>query len=218
MTAEDYCTVAEVRNYIGIASSDSFGADDTAIGGFITNASRIVDAYALRQFASTESVVEWFDVSYGLQHLTLSKRPVASLTSVEEADGEGSLTALTIGRARGTDHCYLEDGDAGIISFHYPFTETLKQRVKVSYTTGVVLGSIPAEVKMATIMIAGRSTIRSALTDENCPDRLKEMWMPLLKSTDSEVQEMLNLVKRHRSLDVAVFGTHITDGVVWRTG
>lgn len=218
MAAEDYCTVSEVRNYIGIASSDGFGADDTAIGGFITNASRQVDAYALRQFASSESVVEFFDVAYGLQHMTLSKRPVASLTSVEEVNGEGGLTTLSIGRVRETDHAYLEDGDAGIVAFHYPFTETLKQRIKITYTTGVALENIPAEVKMATIMLAGRATIRSALTDENCPERIKEMWERLLKSTEAEYREMLELVKRHRSLGVAVFGTHIADGTVFRMG
>ena len=218
MAAEDYCTVSEVRDYIGIASDDGFGADDTAIGGFITNASRTVDAYALRQFASSESVVEWFDVAYGLQHLTLSKRPVASLTTVESIKGDGTSTTLSIGRTRSDDHAYLEDGDAGIVRFHYPFTETLQQRIKITYTTGVAVGSIPAEVKMATIMLAARSTIRSALTDENCPERIKEMWERLLKSTETEYREMLELVKRHRTLGVAVFGTHISDGTIFRMG
>ena len=216
MAAEDYCTTTDVRNYLGLADSDGMGPSDSVIGGFITTASRMVDAYALRQFASTETKVEWFDTAYGLEHITLSHRPVASLTTVQEANSEGVLTDLDIGRTRGEDNCYLENGDAGIVRFHYPFTETLKQRLKITYTTGVVLGSIPMEVKMATVLLAVRATIRATLIDENCSERIKELWTPLLKATESEYNEMLELVKRHRTLDVAVFGEHQPSGYTWR--
>ena len=216
MAAESYCTFTDVRNYLGLESGNNMGPSDSVITGFISNASRTVDAYALRQFAGTEDKVQWFDTAYGLQHLTLSARPVNALTSVETADSSGNLTALTIGRDRGTDSCFLADQDAGIIQFFSPFSETLQQRLKVTYSTGRALASIPAEVKQATILLAARATIRATLIDENCSDRVKELWTPLLASTGQEYKEMLELVKRHRSLDVAVFGEHSTPMGAWR--
>ena len=208
MTAEDYCTVTDVRNYLGLTSADNMGPSDSIITGFISNASRTVDAYALRQFSGTESKVEWFDTTWGLGHLTLSARPVNSLTSVESADSVGTLTALTIGRDRSTDRCFLADEEAGIISFLHPFEETIRQRIKVTYVTGRALANIPAEVKQATILLAARAAIRATLIDENCSDRVKELWTPLLNATTSEYKEMLDLVKRHRTREVAVFGNN----------
>ena len=79
MTAEDYCTVTDVRNYLGLTSADNMGPSDSIITGFISNASRTVDAYALRQFSGTESKVEWFDTTWGLGHLTLSALSILSL-------------------------------------------------------------------------------------------------------------------------------------------
>ena len=216
MTAESYCTVTDVRNYLGLESADNMGPSDSVISGFIENASRTVDAYALRQFSGVESKVEWFDTAYGLKHLTLSARPVNSLTSVESADSSGNLTALTIGRNRGTDSCFLADEEAGIVQFFSPFSESLQQRIKVTYSTGRALASIPAEVKQATILLAARASIRATLIDENCSDRVKELWTPLLDATRSEYKEMLELVKRHRSLDVAVFGEHSEKMGAWR--
>ena len=216
MTAESYCTATDVRNYLGLESADNMGPSDSIITGFIANASRTIDAYALRQFSGTEDKVEWFDTAYGLQHLTLSARPVNTLTSVESADSSGNLTALTIGRDRGTDSCFLADEEAGRIQFFSPFSETLQQRIKVTYSTGRALGQIPAEVKQATILLAARATIRATLIDENCSDRVKELWTPLLAATSSEYKEMLELVKRHRSLDVAVFGEHSAPQSAWR--
>lgn len=216
MTAESYCTVTDVRNYLGLESGDNMGPSDSVITGFISNASRTIDAYALRQFSGTENKVEWFDTAYGLQHLTLSARPVNSLTSVETADSSGNLSALTIGRIRGTDSCFLSDQEAGIIQFFSPFSETLQQRIKVTYSTGRALADIPAEVKQATILLAARAAIRATLIDENCSDRVKELWTPLLAATGQEYKEMLELVKRHRSLDVAVFGEHQPSSGAWR--
>ena len=161
MTAESYCTVTDVRNYLGLSSSDNMGPSDTVIAGFIENSSRTVDAYALRQFSGTENKVEWFDTAYGLQHLTLSARPVNTLTSVESADASGNLTALTIGRDRGTDSCFLADEEAGLIQFFSPFSESTLSRIKVTYSTGRALASIPAEVKQATILLSARATIRA---------------------------------------------------------
>ena len=216
MAAEDYCTVTDVRNYLGLTADDSMGPSDAIITGFIANSSRTVDAYALRQFSGTETKVEFFDVSHGLMHLTLAARPVNTLTTVESISGTGALTALTIGRTRSTDHCFLADSEAGIIEFLFPFTETIRQRIKVSYVAGRALADIPAEVKQATILLSARAAIRATLIDENCSERVKELWSPLLDATNDEYREMLELVKRHRTRDVAVFGSHRPAGIVWR--
>ena len=214
MAAEDYCTVADVRAYLGLSASDNMGPDDSTIASLITNSSRMIDAYAQRQFSSQESVVEYFDTAFGLQHLTLSKRPVASLTSVE-LTSNGSLTALSIGLNRTSDDCYLSDTDAGIVGFYHPFTEELRNRIKVSYTTGYLLASIPAEVKQATILLTCRAVIRATLIDENCSERIKELWKPLLVATESEYKEMLDLVKAMKTTDVAVFGGQSSTGRYW---
>ena len=46
MTAIDYCTLAEVETYAGINFSDGIGPTDSELATMITNASRMVDAYA----------------------------------------------------------------------------------------------------------------------------------------------------------------------------
>ncbi len=100
--------------------------------------------------------------------------------------------------------------------FHFPFTETLKQRVKVTYTSGYTSATLPAEVQQATILLAARAAIRATLIDENCNDRIKEMWGPLLKATEAEYQEMLALVRERKLASVAVFGAHRPSGATWR--
>jgi len=75
---------------------------------------------------------------------------------------------------------------------------------KVTYEAGRT--APPIEAKMATIMLVIRQAARAALNDENCSERIKEMWRPLLASTEAEYREMLDRVKRDSFTAVAVFG------------
>lgn len=205
MTAIDYCTLAEVETYAGINFSDGIGPTDSEIATMITNASRMVDAYAGRQLAGTESHVEYFDSTTRLQHLVLSNRPVVSVASVEETKSDGSLTTLVEGRNRdGVHKWWLDDATSGIIRFHNRIGLDAKQLFKVSYTAGST--EPPIEAKMATILLVVRQAARAALNDENCGERVKEMWRPLLASTESEYKEMLDRVKRNALSAVSVFG------------
>ena len=44
MAAEDYCTVADVRAYLGLSCERQHGPDDSTIASLITNSSRMIDA------------------------------------------------------------------------------------------------------------------------------------------------------------------------------
>lgn len=204
MTAIDYCTLAEVETYAGINFSDGIGPSDTEVATMITNASRMVDAYAGRQLAGTESHIEYHDGTERMEHLVLRNRPIVSVASVEETKSDGTAVALVEGRARGTSDWWLDDSESGIVRFHGPIGLNLKQLLKITYTAGRT--APPIEAKMATILLVVRQAARAALNDENCSERIKEMWRPLLATTDSEYREMLERVKRDSYSAVAVFG------------
>ena len=118
MTAIDYCTLAEVETYAGINFSDGIGPTDDEIATMITNASRMVDAYAGRQLAGTETHVEYQDSTERMRHLVLRNRPVVSVASLEETKSDGSTTTLVEGRTRGDSDWWLDDAQSGIIRFH----------------------------------------------------------------------------------------------------
>ena len=209
MAEIDYCTLAEVEAYAGVDFSDGMGPSDSQIGVMITNASRLLDTYAGRQVAGTESHTEYFDVANGLDRLILAKRPVVSVTTLSYIKTDGTEEVQTAGRLRnGVDEYWLDDGDAGIIRFHGAFSLSgyIEQYIKVVYTAGHV--SPPADVKMCCIMLVVRQAARAAMNDENCMDRVKEMWRELLKDSDREYQRLLESVKRKALVDVAVFGPY----------
>ena len=204
VTYLDYCTLAEVETYIGVNFSDGIGPTDTQIATMITNASRLIDTYAGTQIGGTATATEYFDVTPKMEHLVLSGRPCRSITSIAEVSDSGTETALVQGRVRNTDDYFLHDQTAGIVRFLLPFDIQEKQRLKVVYVFGN--STIPAEVKMATIMMVARNAARAALNDENCMERVKEMWMKLLASTEADLKEYLDLVKRGSLVGVATFG------------
>tara|TARA_Y100000592_G_C5475559_1_gene322087 strand:- start:2214 stop:2840 length:627 start_codon:yes stop_codon:yes gene_type:complete len=204
MAAIDYCTLAEVETYAGINFSDGIGPTDTQLADMITNASRLVDVYAGVQLAGTTDHVEYHDSTFRLQCLVLRNRPVVSVTSVEETKSDGSTIVMDEGRERADKDWWLDDAEAGIIRLHARAGVNAKQLFKVTYTSGYA--APPIEAKMATIMLVIRQAARAALNDENCADRIKEMWRPLLASTESEYREMLERVKAKSLSSVAVFG------------
>lgn len=204
MAAIDYTTLAEVEAYAGVNFSDGIGPTDSEIAVMITNASRLVDAYAGVQLAGTEDHVEYHDSTVRMSHIVLRNRPVVTVASLSETKSDGSVVALNEGRNRGTDDWWLDDSESGIIRLHAPAGLALKQLFKVTYTSGYT--EAPIEAKMATIMLVVRQAARAALNDENCTDRIKEMWKTLLQSSESEYREMLDRVKSKALVAVSVYG------------
>ena len=204
VTYLDYCTVAEVEAYSGVDFTQGIGPSQTQIGTMITNASRIIDAYAGVQIAGTVTATEYFDVAVGQEHLVLSKRPVASITSIHEIKDDGSETLMVQGRVRNTDDYFLHDDNSGIVLFIDPFRLAEKQALKVVYVSGN--STIPAIAKMATIMLVTRNAARAALNDENNMERVKEMWTKLLATTEVELKEYLALLQEDAPVQVATLG------------
>ena len=204
MAAVDYCTRADVEAYTGIDFSDGIGPTDAEIDAMITDASRLIDSYAGKQLSGTESHTDWFDSTLHMKHLVLSTRPVVSVASVQTIDSEGVATNLDEGRERANHDWWLDNGDAGIIRFNLPIGSDLDNRIKVIYTAGEA--TVPIEAKMACVFMVARNAVRAALNDENCTERLKEMWSKLLVSTDSQLTEMLDRIKSDSLVGVAVHG------------
>ena len=206
MEATDYCSLAEVEEYAGVDLSEGIGATDAQIATMITTASRLMDAYAGQQFAGTESHTEYFDTAFGLAFITLSQRPVVSITSISSVSPAGVETSLIEGRVANDADFYLHDNGAGNVRFHYAFTEAMSSRLKVQYSAGAT--NPPADVKMATILHVVRSAGRAAMNDENCMDRGKEFWRTLIADTKQEYEELLVQVKSHKHIGVATFGQY----------
>lgn len=208
MAEIDYCTLGDVEAYSGVNFSDGIGPTDAEVAVMITNASRLIDAYAGRQLAGTESRTEFFDVWTDTEHFVLKYRPVVSVTNAYTVGDTGTLTALVQSRDRGTGDYWLADPDAGIIRLHGMFGggigAVIRQYVKVDYTAGET--TPPAFAKMACIMLVARQCARAALNDENCMERIKEMWSRLLRDSEKEYKEYLDRVKALSLVDVATFG------------
>ena len=204
MAEIDYCSLADVEAYTGVNFSDGIGPTDAEIAVMITNASRLIDAYAGRQLAGTESRTDYFDVYLDTEHFVLKYRPVVSVTNAYTVGDTGTLTTLVQTRNRSTGDYWLADPDAGIIRLHGRFGGELQQYVKVDYTAGEV--APPAFAKMACIMLVARQCARAALNDENCMERIKEMWSRLLRDSEKEYREYLDKVKSLSLVDVATFG------------
>ena len=204
MPAIDYCTLADVETYSGVDFSEGIGPTDSQIGDMITNASRLVDAYAGRQLAGTETHSEYFDVYISTQHFVLKYRPIVSVTQLATVSDLGVETALVQSRDRGTGDYWLSDPEAGIIRLQGAFGGELRQYVKVDYTAGEA--APPMFAKMATILLVVRQCARAALNDENCMERIKEMWKTLLYQSEKEYREYLDQVKALSFVSVATYG------------
>jgi len=204
VTYLDYCTLADVEAYAGVDFSDGIGPTDSQIGTMITNASRLVDAYAGQPLAGTVTVTEYQDAAYFEEHCVLAYRPVQSVTTLHEIKDDGSEVLLTQGRTRNTDEYWLHDQDAGIVRFMNRLEENTKVRLKFIYVGGN--SSPPIEAKMATILLVVKQAGRAAMNDENCTERISKFWMNLIKNSQDELDEMLRMVKRNQIVGVATFG------------
>ena len=207
MAALDYCTLADVEAYCGVNFSDGIGPTDSEIQTIlIPNASRYLDDFAGRQLAGTTTVAaEYHDIHFRQRHLVLNFRPIQTLTSIHTVDGDGTETELIQGRVRSTDDYWLEDGAAGLIRFNAAFTGDVPNRLKVAYTYGFT--TVPIYAKMACITLVASQCARAAMNDENCMDRVKEMWRELLKSAQEDYRENLRHFKSHAQIGVGAYGT-----------
>ena len=207
-TALDYCTVADIENYIGMdfsTASSGMGPTESQIATMISNASRMIDTYAGRQIAGQLTATEYFDMNNFQRHIVLGLRPVTSITNAWTVNDSGTETVMTQGRTRNTDDYWLADQEAGIVRFHGQWDDDIgANSMKITYISGET--SAPADAKMATILWVVRSAARATLQDENCMERVKEMWSRLLKSTDSELDFWLRQIRQDNPMAVATFG------------
>ena len=210
MAAADYTTLAEVETYAGIDFSLGIGPTDLQIATMITNASRIVDTYA-RQTVAYDSVptyTSYHDVYRGMDHIVLPNRPLVSITSLNEVDDDGTLTAWTESRTRAApttaDKFWIDDAEAGIVRFMSTFSGDIKQFLKFEYTAGRTTPT--PEAKMATILLVVRQAGRAAMNDDNCTDRIKEFWRRLIDDSAKELKDELELVKAAATTTVATYG------------
>lgn len=207
MTAIDYCTLADVEAYCGVDFSDGIGPTDTEVETIlIPNASRLLDDFAGRQLAGETTITaEYHDVHYNQRHLVLGFRPITAITNIWEVDGNGVEKALIQGRVRSTDDFWLDDGAAGLVRFTDRWSGDMPNQLKVAYTYGYA--TVPIYAKMACITLVASQCARAAMNDENCMDRVKEMWRELLNSALSDYREQLKQFKTHAQIGVATYGT-----------
>ncbi len=207
MTALDYCTLADVEAYCGVNFSDGIGPSDSEVQTIlIPNASRYLDDFAGRQLAGTTTITsEWHDVHYNQRHLVLNFRPIQTLTNIWKVDGNGNETLLTQGRVESTDDYWLDDGEAGLIRFSSAWTGDVANQLKVSYAYGFT--AVPIYAKMACIALVASQAARAAMNDENCMERVKEMWRELLKSALDDYRDALKQFKTHAQIGVGAYGT-----------
>tara|TARA_R110001592_G_scaffold210521_3_gene462143 strand:+ start:49609 stop:50280 length:672 start_codon:yes stop_codon:yes gene_type:complete len=207
MTALDYCTLADVEAYCGVNFSDGIGPTDNEINTIlIPNASRLLDDFAGRQLAGSTTVTdEYHDTHYGQRHLVLNFRPISAITNIWQVDSSGNEKLLVQGRTRSTDDYWLDDGEAGLIRFNATWTGDIANQLKVAYNYGYA--TVPIYAKMACITLVVSQCARASLNDENCMDRVKEMWRELLQSSLSDYRDALKQFKSHAQIGVAAYGT-----------
>jgi len=205
-TALDYCTLADVETYAGVDFSLGIGPSDSQIATMISNASRFIDSYLGAQQAGTVTVEEWFDTTFFGQHIVCGIRPVQSISSIKEVKGDLEEITMTQSRSRDDGDYWLGDSDAGIIRFNMKFAETLNNRLKVTYIAGNL--APPSMVKMATILMVTRNCARAALNDENCLDRIKDMWLNLQASVQNELDFIMRELAKEKLIGVATFGNN----------
>ena len=205
MAALDYCTLADVEAYCGVDFADGIGPSTAEINTIlIPNASRLLDDYAGRQLAGTTSVTEYYDVHQRQRHLITNFRPISTLTSISEVESDGTETALTSGMIRNTDDFYLADSEAGLIRFYNGYSIDIPAFLKVTYDYGSA--TVPIYAKMACIALVVSQCARAALNDENCMERVKEMWATLLDSSLADYRDLLKDFKSHAQVGVGVYG------------
>lgn len=149
-TLVDYAltTVADVKETLGIASSDSTW--DNLIKRKINQATEIIEGWCNRRFKSTTYTDELYDATHDGQ-LLLRNYPVISFTSLSARDttlNEGSFDTVD------SEH-YFVDANAGVIDAVSAFWGGYDQW-RVTYTAGYA--TIPADLAEAAATLAAYLT------------------------------------------------------------
>lgn len=203
----DYCTESDIESYLGITIDTGTTPSTADVATIITDVSRTIDDYARRTLSGvTSGHVEYHDIANGLDTIVLSKRPVSEVTSIEKvgSDGEPEAT-LDQGRARdGTDDYWLQDAASGIIRFHNTFSTTIRDYLKVTYSYGS--SDIPHEARTAAILMVCVRVTRAMMVDENCSERVRQVYAETLKALMPEAHEAMKAIKMDRNVGIGILG------------
>jgi len=203
----DYCSESDIETYLGITIDTGTSPSSADVATIITDVSRTIDNYARRTLSGvTSGEVEYFDVHHGLDTIVLSKRPVSTITSIEKvgSDGDPEVT-LDQGRARdGTDDYWLQDSEAGIVRFHDRWETEIRDYLKVTYSYGVA--TIPHKARTAAILMTCVRVVRTMMVDENCTERVRQVYSETLKALKPEAEAALNDISFDRNVSVGIMG------------
>jgi hypothetical protein len=88
-----YCSVADVKNYLGIAKPD----DDALLADLIAEAQKAIDIYTSRTFEASTDATRYFDVAVDVEGplLYFDDDLCAITTTKTNADASGGGTSLT---------------------------------------------------------------------------------------------------------------------------
>lgn len=203
----DYCTESDIETYLGITIDSGTTPTSSDVATIITDVSRTIDNYARRTLSGvTSGEVEYFDVRRGLDTIVLSKRPVNTVTSIEKIGTDGQPeVALDQGRARdGSDDYWLQDAEAGIIRFHSTWETEIRDYLKVTYSYGE--SSIPHTARTAAILMTCVRVVRTMMVDENCSERVRQVYSETLKALKPEAEAALKEITMDRNVGVGVLG------------
>ena len=133
------------------AGQDENFVSEKDVNYFIVEAMGEVDALMGKCYDYETSVTEWFDTSQPntntkVTKVFLGKRPIRTVTSVEEWDTNGDLVETY------TSGDYYTDLDTGMLSLYTEEFEHQAHRVKIVYSYGH--NSIPANIQQLTTVFA----------------------------------------------------------------
>lgn len=139
----DLTALATVKTELSIVGS----GDDTKIDGWIRQASSAIAKYCNRVFAK-ETVSEQFRLVRCIPKLTLSRRPISSITSILEDEVETVLV-------NGTDYEYDSlTGEVWRLTSDDARTHWGASKIVVVYQAGyTLLSELPYEVERAAILL-----------------------------------------------------------------
>lgn len=145
------CTVADVKESLGIASSDT--SWDNIITRKINQATQMIESYCGRRFLQTTYTDEEYDSTRSNQ-LILRQRPIVG--------------SITLGRRNGTlnddnwndidTDLYFADANSGVIDLLFT-TSGIWNGYRVTYTAGYA--TIPADIAEACATLAAYYTLNA---------------------------------------------------------
>jgi len=203
----DYCVETDIETYLGTTFDASSVPTSTQLATILTDVSRTIDNYArLTVSGVTSGHEEYFDARKGLDTIVLSKRPVTAITSIVTIGSDGNTDkTLDQGRARdGTDDYWLQNDASGIIRFHNKWDVNIRDYLKVTYSYGSA--TIPDDARRAAIMMACVRVLRAKMVDENCSERVRQVYGETLKTMKPEAEAALQAITNDRNIAVGVLG------------